>query len=80
MCPNPVSILLIGFFCFGIDVFSNPISRVPSFVKILHNCEQQMKSYENCIRENTNVRSKCFEQLKAVRECSAKTINAKESE
>lgn len=55
-------------------------TQVPSFVKILNDCGDVMKAYENCIRENINVRSKCFDQLQAVRKCSATSINAKESE
>jgi hypothetical protein len=38
-----------------------------------------MKAYENCIKENSKIRSKCFEELKAVRNCSANAINAKEN-
>ncbi|VVT56200.1 uncharacterized protein SAPINGB_P004890 [Magnusiomyces paraingens] len=55
-------------------------TEVPSFVKILSECAHHMKEYENCIKENTNIRTKCFDQLQAVRQCSAKSINAKESE
>lgn len=53
--------------------------RVPSFIKILDECQSVMKEYENCIKNNTKIRSKCFEELKAVRNCSANAINAKEN-
>lgn len=55
------------------------LHRVPSFIKILSECQTVMKNYENCIKENIKIRSKCFEELRAVRECSAKAINAKEN-
>ncbi|CDO57569.1 similar to Saccharomyces cerevisiae YDR031W MIC14 Mitochondrial intermembrane space protein of unknown function [Geotrichum candidum] len=54
-------------------------TKVPSFVKILSECQSVMKVYENCIKDNSKIRSKCFEELKAVRNCSANAINAKEN-
>uniref|UniRef100_A0A060TB15 ARAD1D24398p n=1 Tax=Blastobotrys adeninivorans TaxID=409370 RepID=A0A060TB15_BLAAD len=52
---------------------------VPSFVKILNECGDKLKAYENCIRDNMSMRSKCFDLLQEVRQCSAKSINAKAS-
>lgn len=46
----------------------------------MQECQSVMKAYETCIKDNTKIRSKCFAELKAVRECSARTINAKEND
>ncbi|CAN6596284.1 hypothetical protein TRVA0_001S02542 [Trichomonascus vanleenenianus] len=55
-------------------------TQVPSFIKILKDCSDVMKKYEDCVRENVNHRSKCFDILQEVRKCSAQSINAKERE
>lgn len=53
-------------------------TEVPSFVKILADCGDKMKAYEDCVRQNPDVRTKCFDLLQEMRQCSAQTLKLKE--
>lgn len=55
-------------------------TKVPSFIKILKDCEKPMKAYEECVTNNPQMRSKCFDLLQEMRQCSANSIGAKAKE
>ncbi|ODQ66051.1 hypothetical protein NADFUDRAFT_51323 [Nadsonia fulvescens var. elongata DSM 6958] len=55
-------------------------TQVPSFVKIVQDCGDKLKAYENCLRENIKDRSVCAPQLKSMRECSEKAISLAKDE
>lgn len=43
----------------------------PTFIKILERCQPLMAAYEDCIRQNPDYRTKCFDRLKEMRACTS---------
>lgn len=48
--------------------------RSPIFKRIISDCSQQMSAYEQCIRQNTDFRTQCFDYLLDMRKCVAQTV------
>ncbi|KAG5356372.1 Mitochondrial intermembrane space cysteine motif-containing protein [Yarrowia sp. B02] len=55
-------------------------TSVPTFIKILKDCDKHLKAYENCLRANQNSRSECFDKLQEMRKCSANAIDIAKAE
>lgn len=52
-------------------------SKAPSFKKIIKNCTKQMNAYEQCIKENPDFRTQCFDYLVDMRKCVSEVVPPK---
>ncbi|CDK28846.1 unnamed protein product [Kuraishia capsulata CBS 1993] len=49
-------------------------AKVPLYAKVSKTCEEQTNLFKSCITKNGGVKSKCIDEMNAVRECSLKVM------
>lgn len=49
-------------------------AKVPLYAKVSKTCEEHTNRFKSCITKNGGVKSKCIEEMTAVRECSMRVM------